>query len=363
MSQYNDNPFYGNTGGGGGGGYLAGGSPFGSANGSPGGQLRKGALHSLRPVTIKQLLNATQAHSDAEWTIEDAEVGQITVIAQVVSINSQTTNCVYWLDDGTGRIEARHWVEVGTEDDAERWGGITENTYIRVMGGLKSFGNKRYINANHLRLVKDPNEIQFHLLEAFTVELIFQKGAPLRPSEAGSKGAVANGQGAASAYNPQSTATGGMEQYAHLPSIQRRIVEFMMSQPQQNEGVHVAAIARHIGGEANAISEALDRLMDEGHVFTTINDSHFALSHDQPRILASSLSWPAMGLLCMYVLPDVYYPRLLSVMKLVNKISQRVYACHRLGGWSSPRLEYGPRTCAKAPRPGSDVFMSLYKSV
>ncbi|KAH9843057.1 uncharacterized protein C8Q71DRAFT_735700 [Rhodofomes roseus] len=275
MSQYGENPFYGNAGGG---GYLAGGSPFGSASGSPGGLRKAGALHSLRPVTIKQLLNATQAHSDAEWSIDEVEVGQITVVAQVVSITSQTTNCVYWLDDGTGRIEARHWVDVGTEDDAERWGGITENTYIRVMGSLKSFGNKRYINATHLRRIKDPNEIQFHILETFTVYMIFQKGAPLRPSEAGSRAAVANGNGAASAYNPQSTAAGGMEQYAHLPSIQRRIVAFMMSQPQQTEGTHVAAIARNIGGDANAISEALDRLMDEGHVFTTIDDSHFALS-------------------------------------------------------------------------------------
>lgn len=50
---------------------------------------------------------------------------QVTVVGQVVSINSQTTNCMYWLDDGTGRMEARHWVDAGAEDDTERWGGIT----------------------------------------------------------------------------------------------------------------------------------------------------------------------------------------------------------------------------------------------
>lgn len=55
----------------------------------------------------------------------------------------------------------------------------SENVYIRAMGSLKSFGNKRYINATHLRLIKDHNEINFHFLEAFTVELILQKG-PVR---------------------------------------------------------------------------------------------------------------------------------------------------------------------------------------
>ena len=49
------------------------------------------------------------------------------------------------------------------------------------MGSLKSFGNKRYINTTHLRLIKDHNEISFHFLDAFTVELIFQKG-PVRRS-------------------------------------------------------------------------------------------------------------------------------------------------------------------------------------
>ncbi|KAI0726629.1 replication protein A subunit RPA32 [Fomitopsis betulina] len=275
MSQQNENPYYGSTGG----GYMAGGSPFGSANGSPGGQLRRAASqHSLRPVTIRQLLNATQANSDTEWMIDDNEIGQITVVAQVVSINSQTTNCVYWLDDGSGRVEARHWVDAGADDDAERWGGIIENVYVRAVGSLKSFGNKRYINATHLHRIRDHNEVNFHFLEAFTIELIFQKGPPLRPSEAGSRGAIANDSANASAYDPPSSSATRMEPYAHLPSIQRRIVEFMMNQPQQSEGIHVAAIARHIGGDGHAISAALDHLMDEGHVFTTMDDSHFALS-------------------------------------------------------------------------------------
>ena len=44
-----------------------------------------------------------------------------------------------------------------------------------------------------------------------------------------------------------------MEPYVHLPAIQRRIVEFMMNQPLQNEGVFVGAIARDIGGGADTI--------------------------------------------------------------------------------------------------------------
>jgi hypothetical protein len=35
---------------------------------------------------------------------------QVTLVAQVVSVQKQATNCVYQLDDGTGpMLEARHW--------------------------------------------------------------------------------------------------------------------------------------------------------------------------------------------------------------------------------------------------------------
>ncbi len=38
---------------------------------------RSETSHSLRPVTVAQLVRATQPHADAEWTIEGSEVGQV----------------------------------------------------------------------------------------------------------------------------------------------------------------------------------------------------------------------------------------------------------------------------------------------
>ena len=49
---------------------------------------------------------------------------QVTVVAQVLQINPQATNCVYILDDGTGRIEARHWVDNASETNAQKWAGL-----------------------------------------------------------------------------------------------------------------------------------------------------------------------------------------------------------------------------------------------
>jgi replication factor A2 len=242
---------------------------------------RSEASNSLRPFTISQLNKASQAHTDAEWRVEDAEIGQVTVVGQVVSIQKQATNCVYMVDDGTGRIEARHWVDSTNEDEGSKWGGIEERKYVRVTGGLKNFGKKRYINATHIRNVKDPHETYFHILEAIAVTLMIERGAPSNPNLSPKPTAGQNTTSSMSAYSAQSNSMGVPDQFGHLPQLQREIINFIIAQPPQEEGIHVAAIAKAIGAsgeDARKISDALDKLMDDGHVFTTIDDSHFSVS-------------------------------------------------------------------------------------
>ncbi|OCH92239.1 replication protein A subunit RPA32 [Obba rivulosa] len=257
-------------------------SQYGSGSGSPGGggTKRSNAAQSLRPVTIKQLLDATQAHSDAEWRVDGHEIGAVTVVAHVMSIQAQTTNCVYWLDDGTGRIEARNWSS-SDEEGVDKWGGVTEGIYIRVTGTLKIFGQKRYINATTLRPVTDPNEIEFHFLEAMMVTKILEKGRPPLPGE--KPRTSANGHADNSAYSKQHSSAPSNPQWAQLPELQRRIVDYMAAQPPIPEGIHARNIASAIpGGNATAIafacSGALDDLMDSGFIYSTIDDSHYALS-------------------------------------------------------------------------------------
>ncbi|KAH8106991.1 replication protein A subunit RPA32 [Cristinia sonorae] len=267
MSQFGENPYYGNSGMGG--GYMSGG---GSQFNSPGGGSTRRAAQSLLPVTIKQINAATQAHTDAEWMLNDLELSQITVVAQVMSINKQATNTVYWLDDGTGRIEARHWIDSTMEDD-EAPNPIIENEYARVLGAIKSFGQKRYINTSHARRVVDNNEIAFHYLDCAASKLLIQRGNPNAQPQVDVKPKI----GGSSAYSAPSHGV-STDHFANLPPLERKIATFLLNQPSNPDGTHVGAIARAVGGEAAAISAALDRLMDEGHVYTTLDESHYNLS-------------------------------------------------------------------------------------
>lgn len=44
---------------------------------------------------------------------------QVTLVAHVVMVQKQATNCVYKLDDGTGTLEARHWSDAMNQDDGD----------------------------------------------------------------------------------------------------------------------------------------------------------------------------------------------------------------------------------------------------
>ncbi|KAG8217715.1 hypothetical protein J3R82DRAFT_5872 [Butyriboletus roseoflavus] len=290
MSQFNDNNYYGGTAGG---GYMTTGSPYGSAAGSPGGFARKSeTAHSLRPMTIYQLIQANQAHTDADWVLDDQEIGQVknhdtwmynlsiqpcrSPLSHILlQYRTQATNSQYLLDDGSGRIEARHWTDSSMEDESEK-NGIAEGAYVRVLGSLKTFGNKKYINTNLIRPIDSPAEIYFHLLEAMTVTMIWERGPPPRPGQNLQEVTPRqNGVGSSTAYSAQLAVSS--DRYSHLPNLPRSIIAFMQAQPSNAEGIHVSAIARAVGGNAVTISDALDKLTEDGIVYSAADESHFLL--------------------------------------------------------------------------------------
>ena len=49
---------------------------------------QKEASHSLRPLTVSQVLKATQAHADADWAVDDAEIGQVSCLLLLANMFS-----------------------------------------------------------------------------------------------------------------------------------------------------------------------------------------------------------------------------------------------------------------------------------
>ncbi|KAJ4296570.1 Replication factor A protein 2 [Kalmusia sp. IMI 367209] len=248
--------------GGGGGGFM----PDGSQNSPSKG--RDNVQDQLRPVTIKQILEAQPDVAD-EFKIDGTKVSQLTFVAQIRNIATQTTNITYKLDDGTGSIEAKQWNDADAMETSPLKSKLVEGAYCRAWGKLKSFHERRHINAQIIRPVEDMNEVSYHLLEATAVHLHYTRGPP---------GASNNAGGATSANETQQQ-TGGGAYGADLSSYSataRRVYQFLREPPQSNDGIHQQVIAAQLGIDTAEVARAGDDLLGGGVIYTTIDDQTWA---------------------------------------------------------------------------------------
>ncbi|KAF3767405.1 replication protein A, subunit RPA32 [Cryphonectria parasitica EP155] len=269
---------YGAQGGEDGGGFVYGGSQPGS-QGAQGGQ--KGfADESLRPVTIKQLLDLEEAYPGADFQIDGHQITQVTIVGQVRSINPQPTNITYRLDDGTGTIDVKKWVDADKQEDADPKYELDQ--YVRVWGRLKSFNGKRHIGAHFIRGVDNYNEVTYHQLEATYVHLYYTKG-PLDAD--GQNGKMNGADGNAGAgdgmfvdqYGGQNAKSEETAKLGACGPNSRKMYQFLANTPGGNEGVHLNLIASSTGLATRDILGAADELLSQGLVYTTVDDETWAI--------------------------------------------------------------------------------------
>ena len=208
----------------------------------------------------------------------------MTFVGQIRNISTQTTNITYKLDDGTGTIEVKQWIDTDAGSNAMETSvapgepsvpKLAENEWARVWGRLKAFNNRRHVGAHVIRPIADKMEITYHLLEATYVHLYFVRG----PLESG--GAKMDAQGGARAGH-EGTEGGSMAgprnaQLASLSMEARRVYQMLKSTPQNNEGVHVQHLAVELRLSVPEVLKAGDELSRESLIYTTIDDNTWAV--------------------------------------------------------------------------------------
>ncbi|KAK7202565.1 hypothetical protein BZA70DRAFT_285388 [Myxozyma melibiosi] len=300
MSNYNSyggGDSYGGYGGGGygggsdgGGGYMNGNS-FGGGEGngetkysSQGGDhgLPEGKTR-LRPVTMKQILEANQAHADAPYLIDGVEVVNVSAVGIVRNVTHATTNSTYRIEDSTGMVDVRK-INTPDERDAERTDPFPQvGDYVRILGELNDFNDKRYVILRHIRPARGLDEITYSMLEPLYVHM-----QTVNPSSLGPKlENGGSGSGAAAA-----AAGGNSYEYENLTPIQRRVVETLKSMADQdmNEGTHVQTIASRTNMSKDAVASACEQLADLGLAYTTVDYDHvcfLVLSYSGKTLLTS----------------------------------------------------------------------------
>ena len=200
-------------------------------------------------------------------------ITQITFVGQVRSITPQATNVTVKIDDGTGQIDVKKWIDLDKPQDADP--GYEIDSHVRVWGRLKSFSKKKHVIAHVIRPVSDFNEVNYHMLEATAVHLFFTKG-PLaqdgRPVGGGGGGGGEDSMfvdGGAGARND-----GGLpSELSTLSPTLKKVYRFIDNAKGSNqEGVHLNIIASTLSLSAKEAMSATAELERLGIIYTTEDD-------------------------------------------------------------------------------------------
>ncbi|OAA65976.1 Nucleic acid-binding, OB-fold protein [Niveomyces insectorum RCEF 264] len=231
---------------------------------------------SLRPVTVKQLLETDEAYPGAaEFTIDGVPATQLTLVGQVRAINPQQTNVTYRIDDGTGTVDVKKWIDADKNDDAETRFALDQ--YVRVFGRLKLFNQKRYVAAHLLRAVDDYNEVSYHLLECTYVHLCLTRGAPGAAAGAGKAGAGAGGGEAGMFVEQDGAGYGVVGAGKSFGPEAQKVFNYLANAPTGNEGVNVNVIVNELRMGYGPIMGAIQELTEKGAIYNTVDEETFAL--------------------------------------------------------------------------------------
>jgi len=237
-----------------------------------------GSTNALRPVTVHQLYTAYNVAAQAGGDLElDGEtVERVTLVGKVRSISNAPAHCEVRLDDGTGITTVKQYKD--DEDDAALQ-ALQVGQYVRVHGQFRGLDDSGTVQGFKIRPVTDFNEVVFHSLEAvFAHEMLQarQKGVPTHAGvgAAAAPAAAAGGFGAAA---PAAAGFGAPAATGNACMDACMVVFNTDAEAMGDQGLSVAQLKLKLQGrfDDGAIMQAVDALMQDAQIYSTIDDQHF----------------------------------------------------------------------------------------
>ncbi|KAK3241431.1 hypothetical protein CYMTET_48805 [Cymbomonas tetramitiformis] len=258
-----------------GGGFMP--SPAGAGGTVVSPTQRKGEKRneSLTPLTVRQLHEGLNGVGlDDTIRVDGEDINNLTLVGKIVGEQESSTSINYKIDDGTGQVDVRYWLE---DSDADAPKEFSMGDYVRVFGHLRSFQNQRNIVAFSMRPVKDYNEVTFHFVEVVYVHLHNTKGQGATPGSVKHETPKAP---PANYMNSSATADTDMGNTSGLANDCQEAVSKIFNSPQaqqNDQGIPIDQVVQELGRKYSAeqIKNAVEFMVNEGHLYSTIDDQHF----------------------------------------------------------------------------------------
>jgi replication factor A2 len=248
---------------------------------------------TVLPLTVRMLESAVESRTDesADVLIHGSEAGMVHLVGVVEGLVQQTAMVEFQLNDASGRVKVRQYF---TGDSAGKGiDGLTSGRYVSVIGNLRT-SPAVHVSAMNVRAVTSADEISYHMIEVALATLRLR--APAGGVSTGGLGLSVGVTADPGTPSPMKIAENAnkispMKVDAPVPvalDMQpaasddiRGCVLKVLEQGKESagdQGVGLASvIAKLAHCKASQVKEILQGLVDEGEIFTTIDDEHYAL--------------------------------------------------------------------------------------
>ncbi len=249
-----------------GGFYEQGASQAGDTGTPGGGQKRRQRAQNLVPVSANDILGA----GEEGLKIESLEVGMITVVGKVESVEHADTKSTYRIKDDTGAFEAVHWIDESSGNRVEE--GIHEGSFARVVGSIRSQQDKKYVMVFRIAAVECEEEVDAHALEILHAKLKIKE---MLEKENAAIGANAGGGLANSMVGVGAGGNSGNS--SSFGNAKHDSVYKMVAGCNREEGMSREELAQALSSRMSKadVDQALEFLSDEGHIYSTTDEDHF----------------------------------------------------------------------------------------
>ncbi|XP_044252570.1 replication protein A 32 kDa subunit-like isoform X2 [Tribolium madens] len=212
-------------------------------------------VQNVVPLFISHILDCT----DEEFNLCGMPVQIASVVGVLRNFEVQTTKATCIIEDNSASIKAIMWLEVDNESVTPALPPVKENCYVRVFGSIRNQDDEKILMILKMLPVDDLNLITNHLLEIVQTKLYAER--------------LAEGRLPTSDVSMASTST-TTDNSEGLKPIQVRIIN-LLKPIKTKSGLSRSEILQHFGPQAREAEVALDFLLDEGHVYTTVDTDHY----------------------------------------------------------------------------------------
>ncbi|XP_065667311.1 replication protein A 32 kDa subunit isoform X2 [Hydra vulgaris] len=232
-------------------------------------QKKKNRSQTLLPITAAIFHKAEYNSTEDVFRHDDIDIHQVTIVGVIREVQEAATNISYKIDDMTGDlVSVRKWIDAEDPSDNLKRSECREDTYVRVVGNMKSFndGQMRSVMAFSLVPVKDFDEISFHFLDVIYANLSLKKAPNL---------SIANNNTDAPLNRFGNDPLGGGFNDAGLTGHNKVVFNYI-SACTAEQGISIMELKQKTKniGEVQ-LRNSLEWLSNEGHIYSTIDDDHF----------------------------------------------------------------------------------------